>query len=508
MSTYVGLDLGAHSVKVAVLRTAYRKVTLDALVKVELAGAASREEAIRAAVHTALGRPGAGDGLATAISGASVAVRTLSVPAAAQRQLAEVLPFEIEASTPLEVEGAVFDFRVRGRPAADGEIGVMFALAREADVRAHIDGVKAALGAEPERVGAGILPAVALAAHMPALAEPGPVVLLDVGTTQSDVVVLEGGEPAFVRALPLGTQGLPGTASRLARELRVSLAAYRAQGGKAPEVVYLCGGGAFVSGAEGFLQGELEVPVRRLPAPGAGLELGPKVVPVASQLPLFAKAVGLALWLGSRQVPAFDLRRGPLAYERGYGWVREKVPVLAGFAAVIAVSFLFSAATQLYAAGKERDALEGALAQVTHEVLGKEVRGAAEAKELLASQSAAADEDPMPHADAFDVMVRLSEAIPQSVVHDIEELDVQKGHVVVHGIVGSVSDAQSIATSLRTDRCFQDVRITRTNQMVGSERQKYVMEFDVKCPEDQKGKKKDGAKPGASASSAPTGGGK
>jgi general secretion pathway protein L len=508
MSTYVGLDVGADSVKVAVVRTAYRKVTLDALVKVELASAPTREDAIRSAMQQALGRAGAGDGLATSLSGASVAVRTLSVPAAAQRQLAEVLPFEIEASTPLEVEGSVFDFRVRsGRP-ADGQLDVMIALAREADVRAHIDGIKAALAAEPERVGTGSVPTVALAAHVPALGEAGPVVLLDLGTTQSDLVVLEAGEPAFVRSLPLGTQGLPGTASRLARELRISLASYRAQGGKAPEAVYLCGGGAFVSGAEGFLQAELEVPVRRLPAPGPGLELGPKVLAVASQLPLFAKALGLALWLGSRQVPAFDLRRGPLAYERGYGWVREKIPVLAGFAAVIAVSFVFSAVTQLYAAGKERDALQGALAQVSKEVLGKEGTSAAEVKELLAAQNAAADEDPMPHADAFDVMVRVSESIPQSVVHDIEELDFQKGHVVVHGIVGSVTDAQSIATSLRTDKCFQDVKITRTNQMVGSERQKYVMEFDVKCPEDQKAKKKGDAKPGTSASASPAGGGK
>jgi general secretion pathway protein L len=113
----------------------------------------------------------------------------------------------------------------------------------------------------------------------------------------------------------------------------------------------------------------------------------------------------------------------------------------------------------------------------------------------------------MPHADAFDVMVRISEAIPQSVQHDIEELDVQKGHVVVHGIAGTIPEAQSIASSLQTERCFSDVKITRFNQVVGGERQKYVMEFDLKCPEDVKG----GAKKtttGASSGAASASGGK
>ena len=41
-------------------------------------------------------------------------------------------------------------------------------------------------------------------------------------------------------------------------------------------------------------------------------------------------------------------------------------------------------------------------------------------------------------------MVALAESIPESIVHDVDELDVQKGHVVVHGVVSSVDEAQTI----------------------------------------------------------------
>jgi general secretion pathway protein L len=179
--------------------------------------------------------------------------------------------------------------------------------------------------------------------------------------------------------------------------------------------------------------------------------------------------------------------------------------MLAGLGAVIMVSFFFSAGAQLYASAKERSTLESALGIVTGEVLGESTTSSERATEILAQQVGTVDEDPLPHADAFDVMVKLSEDIPMSMVHDIEELDVQKGHVVVHGIVGSIPDAQAIATSLRNEKCFQEVKITNTHQVVGGERQKYVLEFDLKCPEDVKTTAK---KPGAPAAPAASGGGK
>jgi general secretion pathway protein L len=171
------------------------------------------------------------------------------------------------------------------------------------------------------------------------------------------------------------------------------------------------------------------------------------------------------------------------------------------------VSFLFSAWAQLYAKSKERAVLEAALASVSKEVLGEETTSAVRAKELLASQTALNDEDPLPHADSFDVMVKLSEQIPQSMTHDIEELDIQKNHVVVHGIVGTTADAETIRSNMANERCFSDPKITRTNQMVGENRQKYILEFDLKCPEDQKGgDKKSSSSTAGSAAAAASGG--
>lgn len=507
MPKYVGLDIGKESVKVAVVRTTYRKITLEGLGKAEITDGIA--VAIKAALAAAMTGPGTGDGLAAAIEGSRVAVRTLEVPTSALRQLVDVLPFEMEAVTPLDMAEHVFDFRVLGGapPKGSAEMNVLVAAARIDDVRARIDMVKDALAIEPERVGVGAFPIAQLTGVIPQLEEKTTIAIVDLGKSGSELLLLKNGEPIHGRSLAVGTEGLPGTAAKLAREIRVSLTAHKAQGGDAPTVLYLCGGGAFVTGAESFLSAELEIPVRQLPEPFPAIELDEKLLPIASQLPLYAKALGLAMGLAGRSNQGFDLRRGPLVYERGFGWVRDRAPLLMGLGAAILVSFVFSTVTQLYATSKEHDSLETALGAVSKEVLGTETRDSVKANELLAQQTGSGDDDPMVHADAFDVMVRISEAIPASMVHDIEELDYTKGHAVIHGIVGTVGDAQAIAASLgKSDPCFQDVKITRTSQMVGGERQKYVMDLDVKCPIDQKGTAK---KPGASASaSASAAGGK
>jgi len=89
------------------------------------------------------------------------------------------------------------------------------------------------------------------------------------------------------------------------------------------------------------------------------------------------------------------------------------------------------------------------------------------------------------------VVVELSNAIPMSVTHDIEELDVERSHVKVNGIVPSTADAQNLAGKMAENRCISDSKIAKVSQALGdSSRQKYVLEFELKCPEDTGAKKK------------------
>lgn len=504
MATHIGLDIGASSVKAVALRVSFNKTRLEALSSIDVAEAGSLDEAMRRAMANVTGgKPETHDGVAAALSGERIATRLLTLPASAQKQIGEVLPFELESELPFDTDDAVWDYRVLGaaRPPSvkEDQLAVLTSVARTTDARARIEQVKNALGYEPERLGAGVFPLGNLVAVTEAL-RGAVVAIVDLGVERSEVLVLRDGESAFTRTLLVGTSGLPQNAPKLARELRTTLAAYRATGGPAVAKIVLAGGGAYVSGAESFLGQELGVPVERIGAPS--MELNPSIG-ADTGFATYAKAVGLALSLGARATDP-NLRKGPLAFERGFGWIKERLPVIIALGAAALVAFLVGSVLEIAALANERDTLEKALSTVTGEVLGEATDSADRANELLAKESSLIDEDPLPHADAFDVMVRLSESVPQSVVHDIEELDVQKGHVAIRGIVGSVNDAQEILKNLKSEPCFSNVTIKNTSQVVGGDRQKYSMEFDVKCPQDVKTKKKESAG-AASASASSTG---
>ena len=493
MAKYLGIDVGSSHVRAVLLRTSYRRITIEAMTEYDRHAAPTLEEVVRM-VASPLISPG--ESVAVNLEGEKTFVRRIEVPAAAQKQLTEVLPYELEAELPFELSEAVYDYAILKR-LDDGAVPVFAVIARTEDVRARIGLVKDAIGEEPERVSPGGLALASLASIVPELAGPQMVAVFDLESARSELVILDHGEPVFARTLSRGTEGLPQSAPLLVREFRQSLAAWRMSGGVRPEIAYLVGPGAGTPNAREFLQEELDVPIAPLPAPRLE-ESKPEDV---AQVPRFAKAVSLALALGARG-RGYNLRRGALTYERGYGFLRERVPLLAGLFVVVVVSFFFATWAELHALAQEKTTLEAALTTVTSEVLGEGTSDPQRATDLLDKTATGSDEDPLPHADAFDVMVQIAQAVPEAMTHDIEELDVQRGHVTVHGIVPTIPDAQQIATQLKGVRCFQDVKITRTNQVVGEERQKYVMELDVKCPVEGK------EKPAAGAPSASPSGGK
>jgi len=502
MSRILGIDIGKAVVRVALLRANYRKTILEALVEMPVVG--TEIEAIRAAVGTHKA-----DGIAIAISGEKTYYRTVDLPASALKEIENVLPFELEAQLPFEMTEAVFDYRIDKREVGSDTVPIFSAIARTGDVRERIHVVKEALGLEPERVGTGALPLSNLVSIMPEIerpfgktAAPGetipPVAILDLGETTSDVVILRDGEPVFARTLSRGTMGLPGSAPAISRELRQTFAAWRASGGPPLAGMYLVGGGSVAQGAEVYLSTELGISI--LPFPRPNLE--GVTAEQESMLPRFAKSIGLAMGLIGK-ARGLNLRKGALEAARSYPFLREKIPLLVGLGSVVVLSFAFNLMAEHSSLSAERELLLGQVETATEEVFGEATKDVEKARELL-DKRAAADDDPLPKADAFDVLVKFSEAVPKEIVHDVLEWDLNRGHVTIQGTVPSIPDAQGIADKMKEHKCFKDVKISRTAQYTGN-KQKYVLEFDVKC-EEKKPKKKTGttAEPADSAA-APAG---
>jgi general secretion pathway protein L len=318
----------------------------------------------------------------------------------------------------------------------------------------------------------------------PLLEAAGPIAFADLGRENTDVLVMAGGRPIFARTVSVGVGGLPQSAPRLAAALRQTFAAAGVRAGQPVTVLYLLGGGAAAPGAEAYLSAELGLPVEKLPP----LDFDDMTVEQIEFAPRFAKALSLAL--GLRANPRdLDLRRGPLSFQRGFGFLKEKAPILAGLSATVLISFFFASWAELRSLSYENEGLGEALAALTKRAFGEETSDPERALELLDQRSKGAERDPMPKMDAFDVMVELSKAVPESMVHDVDELDMQREQVKIKGVVGTTAEAQQVADNLKKEPCFKDAKISKVTQAVNSSQQKYVLEFPIKCEEEPKKKK-------------------
>src|SRR5690606_26117770 len=186
--------------------------------------------------------------IAIALAGERSFVHRIELPLTAQRQLDEVLPFELEAQVPIDLDELTFDHRTLPREPGQDQLVVLAAAARTEHVQECIELCREALGREPDRVSSGALPLTNLCNVCSELAGPGPIALIDLGATTTEVVFLSQGQAVLARTVSSGVQGLPETAPALAAALRQTLARWGVTAGTPVQAAYLLGGGAAAQG--------------------------------------------------------------------------------------------------------------------------------------------------------------------------------------------------------------------------------------------------------------------
>jgi general secretion pathway protein L len=478
MARAVGIEISATHLRAVTVASSYRHNGVERVAEVELTSHMDLRAALEVVARPMLSH---GESVAVGISGIGAYLLRVELPATALRQIEQIVPFELEARVPVDVDDLVHDFVLNRDRGELDSVNVVIAAAPLRYVKKLLEDCRAVLGKEVERVGCGSLPLVNLIPFLPrSFTEDPTVMILDLGEKCSDILIVQQGRPAFARTIAQGIENLPHSAEALVAGIRQSLLGWLSQTDRSVSKIYLTGIGASMAGAESFLSQRLDVAVLPLPK----LDVGYPPDSNWESLSRYSKALGIALGLGVRPNDP-DLRSGPLSYQRGYAFLKEKAPLFAGLLTAMFISIVFANWASLRSLNREQKVLTDELELASQQILGKAITEPSEAQELLARRKALEESDPMPHMDSFDVLVAISNAIPNTIIHDIDEFDMQREHVKMSGIVGLAEEAQEIATRLKEQRCFQDVRLAKVVQVVNSDRQKYGLEWDVRCPEDE-----------------------
>jgi len=501
MATILGLDMDPTTLRGVVLKTTLRKSQVTGYIAVPLAPASSPEEhddIVRAAMRqllAAVGQPA--DRIVTELSGDEVSTRIVTLPAKVAKRAAELLPHELEGVVPFDPDDSIIDYQpVESSPT---EVKLLAAITPIEKVRAHLERMSA-LGVEPREIAVGAVALDGLIPLVPALSTPGPHCLIDIHPEGTDVCILANGACRFARTLSVRIADLDeGRQHLLERELRQTMAAWRMEGGASPSSFYVCGAMATREGCDAWLAQIVGAPVEVLPLPAAA---GADEMNRAT----FARAAALAgrsLGRGKR----LNARQGELAAKQTMTVLRQHLPLLASCAAAVLLAFLFSSYARYSVLEARHQQLEDELARVTQRYFGAEARTADAARRLLTS--GVESNDPMPVFDAYDALAAISESIPPSITHDVQQLEIDLGdgpesaRFQLRGSVRQAADSSQIRNALAAHRfvqrrgdtevrlaCFRDLELGSTDRV--GEVYRYRLEGKIRCrPEDEEGEEDD-----------------
>ena len=334
-----GLDLGSSAVKAVELRRVRAgfelvRAGVEPLEPGAVAeGAIGDPDSVAEAIRRVFSRSRIrARKVATSVSGHSVIVKKLTLPAMSPEELEESIQWEARQVIPFDLSDVHLDHQVLGEAAAGGDTQVLLVAARKERVASRL-GAIARAGLSPLIVD---VDGFALQNAYEANYGAGSAVtaaLLHIGAAVTNVVVTRGGVPLFTRDLSAGGNELTGLlqkqlrigfeeAERMKREsgvealeggpagallhsvmetllleIRKSLDLFEAGAeGESIQRVYVSGGCSGLAGLFDRLQSGLDLPLEPLdPFKSIAVGKGVNEESLYQQAPSLAVAVGLAL---------------------------------------------------------------------------------------------------------------------------------------------------------------------------------------------------------------------
>lgn len=484
MARFLGLDIEPTALRAAVVRTSFRKAEIELYVHVPLEQATdspARDPEVRDAITNVIRRIGSPpDSVICAVSGRLVSLRSLTLPKAAEKRIAEVLPFELESVLPFDVSEAIIDHqRIAGD---DKSTNFIVAAVLESQLEPVVRDFER-YQLNPRE----LCPAPLYLEELVALLSPeGNRLFVELRRESTEVAMIEDGRCTMTRTLWSGFSSWANDPDQLLRNLKQTLVSFRANGAETPSELMLLGEGTSSGQLVDALRETLDLPVTIAEFPEASSAQGQAADPA------FARALGLAR-RGLHPGHRINLRRGRFSPHQAAGQLARYGNLLGACAVALLVSAMFALKAHQSLLLDEQVRLQNQLAATTREIFGTPASSVAGAELLLKN---AHSHGPLPRFDALDALSVVSESVAPEIKHEVRRLrievgdDKREGRLELQGMLGSIEERDAIAQKLDEHPCFSDVEKGKTSSARGDGEINYQLEAIVRCPGEGGGKKR------------------
>ena len=535
--TICGIDLGAFSIMLVMLEVGFRQTHLRGLLETAVPGGDAPLLVRQAeAIQDAFSRVSAEATPYLALPGDMLSMRLLDLPFADPRKIDQVVGYELEGQIVHALDDVVFDHMV----VRAGEAGstVLAVAAKRDEIAQYLAGLEAH-GTEPRALYAAPVVYRSLSGVAPVRVDTSPEdgveptcqVILDLGHLRTNLCMVREGQALYARTIKRGgfhlttaiAQAFNSTYDRaeqakrgearlsttarppaspvetkldavlrealtpLVRELRQTLASFRASSKETVDALLITGGTGRLRGLPQFLESELGLPARflavrsaaEMKAQAADDDGGQVVEADESSSYALATAIALAASRGGKEI---DLRRGPFVYRASFSVLRQKALHLGLLVAGLLIAVGLDVGAALTNLGSERKDLDLQLKTATQELLGQP-NDDAKAVTLLVTKGFKEELAPLPKATAFDLLDQISRKVPsdEKIKLDVMELDIRPKKTFLKGTVDSAAAVDEIGTKLKEIECYEEVSKGAITEVSGGGKQ-FTMSINSKCP--------------------------
>jgi general secretion pathway protein L len=519
MARILGLDLGSHSVKAALIETTLRGYTLKSLTVVPTPAEGERNARLAAAVESLGTQVLLGvDTVVVSMPGVAIATHAVSLPFSDPKKIDSTLGFEVEGQLPFDLESAIFDYQVAYADDSGAQLSV--GVVKKDELRWLLEILKGAR-IDPRIVTHPALVYPSLLAAMPG-GGPGDeaVAVVDLGHERTNVATgSPGGAVEFARTFSGGGEDLTRALSRefqipladaaswkethgavgdevvgpdaeraagafnralqpVLRELRPTFKAYSSRARRPIGQVLLCGGTARLRGLSTQLTRHLCIPTQLL-------ELPPQTTEIASAERLdAAQAIALALrgHASGARAPRFNLRRGEFAFKSDFDFMTDRLGRLAAYASTLFVLMVAGGVVRnAVLEGREKQ-VDAQFCEATQRVFGKCEKDPTIALALLKGQESAAAG--VPRRSATTLLAELSQRVPTTLKVKMDQVAIDLDRISMRCEGTESKDMEDLITALKQYRCFKEIKEGKLEKSKDGSKVTFRLEVQVECPED------------------------
>jgi general secretion pathway protein L len=524
MARILGLDLGSYSVKGVLFESNIRGYTTKAYHEVRR-GEGERMETLQAAVRELISQPTLhADQVIIALPGPTLMTHSFTLPFVDPKRIEAALPFEVESQLPFDLSEVVFDYQVVGqkpKTSSDLLVGVVR--------KEELAGLLAMLSSMEVHPRVITHPGVTyqnLFLQTPSMFEGlesmAAVAVVDIGHERTTVAIgrpgvgvefartFAGGGKDLSRALSTEfrtpvqeahqwkeTYGALASAASaqgpdaeraasafvrglqpVLRELRPTFKSFTARTRRQVGAVVLCGGTARLKGIAEQLERDLKMPTRVLALPVESSS----VIPAEAQ-PSAAQAYALALrgQASGAKAPRFNLRRGEFAFKGDFDYVRDRVGLLASFAATLVLLLIASGVVRNSVLSWREMEVDQVLCKTTERILGRCEKDFDRALNMLRGVESPAAA--LPKSSAVNLLAEVTQRIPADLPVKLDRIQIDLERIILQGETKSSKEIDTLTKAIQGHTCFKEVNQGKVEKTRDGQNVTFRLDIQVSCPE-------------------------